>query len=170
MIGEFTHADVHVELRKAIEPWYVLGEEPAGGGTARYVDSSRRAAAGESRRHDRPAARRHLQRPQTAAASDGRRGRICRRRALSGLAAAELSAPDDPGRRAAGVRRARPVDEPLAGRLHVPRRPPGRAESRARFRSTRSRPRAAARPGSSGWATTAARWRRRPTNRIPTSR
>ncbi len=39
-IGEFTNANVHVELRKAIEPWYVLGEEGANGGTARYVDSS----------------------------------------------------------------------------------------------------------------------------------
>lgn len=39
-IGEFTLDNVHVELRTAIEPWYVLGEEPAAGGTARYVDSS----------------------------------------------------------------------------------------------------------------------------------
>jgi uncharacterized protein (DUF2126 family)/transglutaminase-like putative cysteine protease len=39
-IGEFTRDDVHVCLRSAIEPWYVLGEEPGGGGTVRYVDSS----------------------------------------------------------------------------------------------------------------------------------
>ena len=39
-VGEMEHDGVHLELRQAIEPWYVLGEEPGGGGMARYVDSS----------------------------------------------------------------------------------------------------------------------------------
>ncbi|HEV3004600.1 MAG TPA: transglutaminase family protein, partial [Pirellulales bacterium] len=38
--GEAAYAGVRVELRSAIEPWNVLGEEPGAGGTARYVDSS----------------------------------------------------------------------------------------------------------------------------------
>ena len=38
--GEFTQHAVRVELRQAIEPWHVLGEEPSGGGAVRYVDSS----------------------------------------------------------------------------------------------------------------------------------
>ncbi len=38
--GRVCYDGVEVELRQAIEPWYVLGEEPGTGGTARYVDSS----------------------------------------------------------------------------------------------------------------------------------
>ncbi|MBK8462728.1 MAG: transglutaminase family protein [Nigerium sp.] len=39
-LGETRVGGVHVELRQAIEPWHVLGEETTAGGTARYVDSS----------------------------------------------------------------------------------------------------------------------------------
>ena len=39
-VGHVTHAGMEMELRVAMEPWHVLGEEPGGGGTARYVDSS----------------------------------------------------------------------------------------------------------------------------------
>jgi uncharacterized protein (DUF2126 family)/transglutaminase-like putative cysteine protease len=39
-VGEFSQRNVWVELRTALEPWHVLGEEPGGGGAVRYVDSS----------------------------------------------------------------------------------------------------------------------------------
>jgi uncharacterized protein (DUF2126 family) len=39
-LGNVSVSGIQLELRQALEPWHVLGEESVGGSTARYVDSS----------------------------------------------------------------------------------------------------------------------------------
>ena len=121
VVGQVTHRSVEIELRSAIEPWNVLGEEAAGGSTARLCRFVGRAAASESPRHDRSAAYARLQWTAGAAASDGHAGRICGGHSVSRLAAAELFASDDRCAHAAGVRFNGRVESAFDRRLYLAR-------------------------------------------------
>ncbi len=103
------------------------GRHRRDGALRRFVGG---AAAGQGVGLRAEPARRDLQRP--APADD--RYRPLRRGgggpALQGLAAGLLPAPDDPGPRAAHLRRARHLERAVPRRLRLPRRPSGRAQLR----------------------------------------
>ena len=127
-LGRVNYLGIDLELRQATEPWYVLGEEPAAGGTARYVDSSveRLQVKARGLYGDRYVVTCNGRRVPLH--STGVRGRVGGGRALSRLAAAFVPASDDPGAYAAGLRRRRHVDRPFDGRMHLSRGASRRAE------------------------------------------
>ncbi len=102
--GTVVYHGIEIELRQAIEPWHVLGEEVAAGGTARYVDSSvERMQIKVSHMNDN----RHILtcngRPLPLTA-DRHAWRICRRCALPRLVPALRFASDHRCAGTAGVR------------------------------------------------------------------
>ncbi len=121
-IGVLQAGDVTLEVRNALEPWPVLGEEASTGGTSRYVDSSMerievRAEGLVPERHVVLVNGLDLPLRPTGTRRRARRGRALPR---VGAAALPAPAPSASTTRCASTW-STPGREALARRVHVPR-------------------------------------------------
>ena len=83
--GTVAYHGIEMELRQAIEPWHVLGEEVSSGRHSAICRFLHRTYADQSQPHERQPPYRHLQRPSAASHAHGNTRRICGGSALPRL-------------------------------------------------------------------------------------
>ena len=170
LCGAIASDGLALELRQAIEPWHVLGEEVAVGGTARYVDSSLERIEVKVKgmtglRHVIACGGRRV--PLHPTGSPGEYVAGVRYRAWQPPSALH---PTIPREHAAGVRRHRHLERPGRRRLHATTSCTRAEKPTTTCPRTRWRPRGAACRGSSRSATRRARRKPRPKSTTWSSR
>ncbi len=121
LMGEMSLQDLHLELRTAIEPWYVLGEESGGGGTVRFVDSSVERLQVKVSGFTGSRYIRDLFGATCSVASDRCTGPICRRSAISRMVSTQCVTPHHPSARAARAGYPRYLVRSINWRMYLPR-------------------------------------------------